>query len=154
MYDGPGGWRLQIYPSSEAGRAPQTLIGWETQNIEADVAELKAAGVDVRINIVVFAIENAKLKQAFRYWADVGGGSYFDATGSEELKASLTRALRVPFEVFSSNGEVVAQGLTGGDAVQLPVGSYRITVRSRPPQTVAGVQVKSGETETVSLGNR
>ena len=46
LYSGPGGWRLQIYPSAQAGQAPQTLIGWETQTIEADVAELKAAGVD------------------------------------------------------------------------------------------------------------
>jgi len=46
LYGGPGGWRLQIYPSAEAGQAPQTLIGWETATIESDVAELKAAGVD------------------------------------------------------------------------------------------------------------
>jgi len=45
MYGGDG-WRLQIYPSSQAGQAPQTLIGWETSSIEADVAELKAAGAD------------------------------------------------------------------------------------------------------------
>jgi catechol 2,3-dioxygenase-like lactoylglutathione lyase family enzyme len=45
LYGGPGGGQLQIYPSAEAGQAPQTLIGWETQSIESDVAELKTAGV-------------------------------------------------------------------------------------------------------------
>ena len=37
-------WFL-VYPTSEAGKATHTLGGWESHDIEADVAALKARGV-------------------------------------------------------------------------------------------------------------
>jgi len=90
------------------------------------IEKLKAAGIDVRVNVVGFAIDDANLKQTFRYWASVGDGSYFDASNSEELSQSVTGALRAPYDVYNSAGQIVADGLTGGDAVQLPAGTYRV----------------------------
>ena len=38
-------WFL-VYPTQYAGTAQHTLLGWETQNIEQDVKELRVRGVD------------------------------------------------------------------------------------------------------------
>ena len=107
--------------------------------------------IDVRVNVVGFAIDDANLKQTFRYWASVGDGSYFDASNSEELSQSVTGALRAPYDVYNGAGQIVADGLTGGDAVQLPAGTYRVATRSTPPQVLENVQVKPGASETVAL---
>jgi hypothetical protein len=125
----------------------ETCGGDPAQAIE----KLKAAGIDVRVNVVGFAIDDANLKQTFRYWASVGGGSYFDAANSEELSQSLTGALRVPYDVYNGAGQIVAEGLTGGDAVELPAGTYRVATRATPPQVLETVVVKARETETVAL---
>src|SRR5690348_1529695 len=45
MYEAGGGTRFVVYPSATAGQAPQTCMGFSTDDIEADVAELKRRGV-------------------------------------------------------------------------------------------------------------
>lgn len=115
----------------------------------AVIEALKAAGLDVRINIVGFAIDDAALKDAFRYWANLGGGSYHDATSAEALAASLSTALQTPFEIVDASGRVVASGLVGGPAVSLPVGTY--TVRARPAfETSVTVESATESRVTVS----
>lgn len=44
VYEGPSGWFL-LYPSGGAGTAQHTLMGWQVEDIEAEVADLKARGV-------------------------------------------------------------------------------------------------------------
>lgn len=107
----------------------------------AVIQSLNTAGVNVRVDIVGFAIDDPDLKTSFRYWADLGGGSFHDATSSETLAASLSSALRTPFEVLDSAQRVVASGVVGGSAVSLPAGAY--TVRARPGFE-ASVTVESG----------
>jgi catechol 2,3-dioxygenase-like lactoylglutathione lyase family enzyme len=45
MYDAAGGTRFIIYPTPNAGKSPNTLMGFATDDIEAEVRELKARGV-------------------------------------------------------------------------------------------------------------
>ena len=45
MYEAGDGSRFQIYPTPNAGKAPQTVMGFETPDIEGDVRSLKARGV-------------------------------------------------------------------------------------------------------------
>ena len=45
MYEAGDGTRFQLYPTPNAGQAPQTVMGLSTGQIEADVRELKARGV-------------------------------------------------------------------------------------------------------------
>lgn len=45
MYQARDGTRFQVYPSPNAGQAPQTIMGLSTSQIDADVRDLKARGV-------------------------------------------------------------------------------------------------------------
>lgn len=45
MYDAAEGTRFIIYPTPTAGQSPNTLMGFATPDIDAEVSELKAAGV-------------------------------------------------------------------------------------------------------------
>ncbi|MEO8250948.1 MAG: VOC family protein [Chloroflexota bacterium] len=45
MYDAAEGTRFIIYPTPNAGQSPNTLMGFATPDIEAEVRELKGRGV-------------------------------------------------------------------------------------------------------------
>jgi catechol 2,3-dioxygenase-like lactoylglutathione lyase family enzyme len=44
-YSGPSGYIFQLYETSTAGTARNTQMGWSTDDLEADVAELRERGV-------------------------------------------------------------------------------------------------------------
>ena len=94
----------------------------------AAIEALQAAGIDVRINIVGFAIDDETLKAQFTEWAELGGGDYLDAADAEGLDAALEQSLRIPFVVRDQAGLVVVEGIVDGDAVQLTPGRYRLEV--------------------------
>ena len=117
----------------------------------AAIEKLRAAGVEVRVNIVGFAISDQALKDTFRHWAHLGGGEYFDAGSAAELGASLVEAVRVPFEALNAQGQVIAEGLVDGDPADLPSGSYTVRSKGGRPRTVANVTVQPGETAVATL---
>jgi catechol 2,3-dioxygenase-like lactoylglutathione lyase family enzyme len=45
VYETGGGAWFLLYPSQGAGSAQHTVAGWEVEDIDAEVAELKARGV-------------------------------------------------------------------------------------------------------------
>jgi predicted enzyme related to lactoylglutathione lyase len=45
VYETPGGVWFRLYQTPFAGTAQHTIAGWEVQDIEAEVAELRARGV-------------------------------------------------------------------------------------------------------------
>ncbi|MBV2122355.1 MAG: VWA domain-containing protein [Candidatus Thiodiazotropha sp. (ex Ctena orbiculata)] len=106
----------------------ETCEGDPTAAIEG----LKAAGMDVRVNIVGFAINDEALKSRFRYWADLGGGDYHDAADADDLKRSMNHALQAPYDVLDANGKVVARGKVGDSGVELAPGEYRVETRTTP----------------------
>ncbi|MCP5113285.1 MAG: hypothetical protein GY953_20835, partial [bacterium] len=106
--------------------------------------------VDVRVNIVGFAIDDQELRASFRYWADLGGGGYFDANNPAALGESVSQALRQPFEVVNAKGQVVAEGLIGGDPVDVMPGAYTVRTKSKPVRSQS-VEVRPQETATVRL---
>ena len=116
----------------------------------AAIEGLAKAGVDVRVNIVGFAIDDANLKSQFRYWAELGGGSFFDSADAAELGAAMVSALRVPYTVTDASGQVVARGEVGGEPVTLPAGDYTVRADSRPP-TERAVTIKPEETARLDL---
>jgi hypothetical protein len=94
----------------------------------AAIEKLKGAGVRVTLNIVGFAIDDAKLRAAFEQWSERGGGTYFDGRDAAGLDTGVQAAFRPAFEVVDASGQTVARGIVGGDAIELMPGSY--TVRS------------------------
>jgi hypothetical protein len=154
----PIGASLEQVAQDLAGAGDQRIVLLVTDGEEtcdgdpaAVIEELKAAGMDLRVNIVGFAIDETSLKQTFRLWANLGGGEYFDAGSAEALNASLTGALQTPFDVFNQAGDTVAGGLVDGEPIDLPAGSYRIQTRETPPRVLEEVEVPSGELTSVRL---
>jgi catechol 2,3-dioxygenase-like lactoylglutathione lyase family enzyme len=45
VYETPGGAWFRLYRTPYAGTAQHTIAGWDVEDIEAEVAELKARGV-------------------------------------------------------------------------------------------------------------
>ncbi|MGC4105501.1 MAG: discoidin domain-containing protein [Thermomicrobiales bacterium] len=115
----------------------------------AAIAALAASGIDVRVNIVGFALDDASLKAQFADWARIGNGRYIDAGNQQELDAAIVDAVRPTFTVLDANGNVVASGQVGGDAVPVPAGTYRVVIASDPEQVFPRVEVKSGVTTKI-----
>ncbi len=90
------------------------------------IADLKAKGIDVQVNIVGFAIDDVMLKDTFREWARLGDGRYFDAGNLEELTSGLVATLDPRFEILDAGGERIAVGAVNGPAVELESGDYTI----------------------------
>lgn len=145
--------------ASDLGGGGQKLIilitdGEETCDGDplAEIEKLKEAGLDLRVSIVGFAIDDAALKDTFAEWANAGGGGYFDATNPEELAPAVARALLPSFEVVAADGAVVATGVAGGEAIAVPPGTYTIRVLSDPVKEYPGIVVESGGSVSVTLG--
>lgn len=113
----------------------------------AAIAKLEAAGIPVTLNIVGFAIDDAKLRAAFSQWAELAGGAYFDGADAAGLDAAVQAAFRPSYEVLDAAGDVVGRGIVGGAAVELMPGSY--TVRTGAVESKA--EVRDGETTTLTL---
>jgi hypothetical protein len=115
----------------------------------AAIANLRKAGVTTRVSIVGFALEDATLAATFRRWADAGSGAFFDAKDAAALDKALAEALRPSFEVVNAQGQVLARGIVGGDAVTVPSGNQQVRIKGRASSTKP-VVVKPKETATVS----
>jgi hypothetical protein len=115
-----------------------------------EIEELRKAGIGTRVSIVGFALDDKKLAATFRRWSDLGGGAFFDAKDAAGLDKSLTEALRPGFEVVNAQGQVIASGVVGGDAVAAPAGNHTVRIKGR---TGAGkpVTVQSKQTASVAL---
>jgi hypothetical protein len=92
----------------------------------AAIQALIASGIDVRVNIVGFALDDEALKEQFEAWARLGNGQYIDATNAQELGAAITRAVQPLYNVIDSQGNVVATGQVGGAEVEVPAGTYTV----------------------------
>ncbi len=119
--------------------------------VAAAIASLGKAGIEVRLDIVGFALEDEALKGEMAGWADAGGGAYYDASGAKGLADSVARALSAPFRVYGDDAEPLAVGSVGGEAVELEPGTYRVEVLTEPPVIYDGVQLENGGSVTLEL---
>ena len=115
----------------------------------AEIAALVASGIDVRVNIVGFAIEEQQLRETFQEWARAGGGRYIEANDAEELAAAMGASLQLPFEVLG-DAEVVASGIVGGEPVRLPAGAYQVRILGPAPREMS-VTVEPDGDHTVDV---
>lgn len=143
---------LAKVPADLAGvKGPKTIIlitdGEETCDGDpaAVIEELRSRGLDLQVSVVGFAIDDAQLKSDFETWAELGGGSYFDARSAEELSRSLRTVISGPFRVVDGDGNVVATGVVGGAEVILPSGNYRVEMVGSPQQVLDSVEIRASE---------
>jgi Mg-chelatase subunit ChlD len=112
---------------------------------KAAIQALRAGGMDVRVNIVGFAVDEVVLKETFREWARLGNGGYFDAQNGEQLKGALVATLRPSYQLLVGT-KVVASGTVNGDAVEVPAGKYRVRVLGATAKDVGEVTAEAGAT--------
>ncbi|MEM7052597.1 MAG: VWA domain-containing protein [Acidobacteriota bacterium] len=114
---------------------------------EAAITALRQSGIDVRINIVGFAIDELTTKEQFAAWARRGGGSYLEAKDGEALRQAVQSSLEQPFEVLDGT-TVVASGVVGGPALELLPGTYTVRVGGQDHQ----VTVTADEESRLEIG--
>jgi hypothetical protein len=115
------------------------------------IEALRGAGIEVRLDIVGFGMSNRRAKAQMRRWAELGGGSYFDAGDQRELAEGIAVALRAPFQVFDEDGLLAATGTVDGPEVVLPPGRYRVEVLTSPVIVLEDVEILAGEGRDIEL---
>ena len=117
---------------------------------EAAVRALRDQGFDVTVNVVGLGLDKQDRRMRRRL-ATLGGGSYFDARGAGQLEDAIGAAVSAPFEVRDGTGTVVARGIVNGPALELPPGTYRVTVLTDPPHEFQEVVLGSADSATLTL---
>jgi len=116
------------------------------------VTQLRADGIDVRVDIVGFALAEQKVKEDMRRAAAAGGGRFFDAQNRDALAAAIRNTLAMPFEVLDGRDRPVATGLTGENPAELYQGDYSVIVRTaKGDVTVRDVRIAEGQSTDVLL---
>jgi len=122
---------------------------------EAAIAQLRDSGLDARINIVGFAIDDQALAETFAAWANSGGGTYFDARGAEALEAAIADALTPRFDIvrtyLDGRQEAVARAALG-EKVTVPAGRLTIAPGSAAIGEPVTVQVPPNASLSVRYG--
>jgi hypothetical protein len=137
------------------GRKSMLLLTDGEETCDGDPAavieKLRESGVDLQVNIVGFAIGDEALARQFEAWARAGGGRYFDAADPEGLRDALAAALAIPFTVWNSAGEQVAEGVVGGEPVPLPAGFYRVQLGTGRGTSYEKVEVVGEKTRRLTV---
>jgi hypothetical protein len=146
----PIGASLALVPQDLAGvRGPIVVVlvtdGEETCEGDpaATIRTLRESGMDVRVNIVGFAIDEQQLRETFQEWSRLGNGRYVEANDGAELAVAMGSALALPFEVLDGN-EVVATGIVDGPELRLAPGTYQVRLLGATPRDLPPVTVEPG----------
>ncbi len=149
---------LELSAQDLAGVQGQRLVLLITDGEEtcegdpaAVVQQLRDDGIDIRLNIVGFAIDEATLREDFESWARLGGGRYFDAGSSDELATAIRASLQPKFQVIDAGGSVVAEGTVNGEPVPLPVGTYSVKALTSTPRVLGDVRIQPGVTTRLDI---
>lgn len=115
------------------------------------IQDLRASGLDVRLNIVGFAIDDAGLQEQLAEWAELGGGRAFEAQDADSLLASISEALSAPFRVIDAEGVEVATGVVGGQPVRVSPGTYTVEILTEPLMVLHDVVIEAEQARTIQL---
>ncbi|MEM9774284.1 MAG: VWA domain-containing protein [Chloroflexota bacterium] len=99
-------------------------------DVNAAIDELTNQGVSLRLNIIGFAIDDDAVRDKLQGWATAGNGFYFDASDASGLSDALSNSLASVFQLLDSDGQTVATGVVGSDAVEVEPGIYTIRITS------------------------
>ncbi|MFK7801679.1 MAG: VWA domain-containing protein [Anaerolineae bacterium] len=113
-------------------------------NVEAAITSLTDAGINIKLNIIGFAINDDALREKLQGWATLGNGLYFDATNASDLSAALSSSLASVYQLFDMEGQNVATGVVGAGPVEVAPGIYTIRISSVDGLTESMVVVPQG----------
>lgn len=106
-------------------------------DVAGEINRIAASGIDLRLTIVGFAIDDEALAETFSDWADAGDGRYISADDPDALIDAIAEAVAPRFELtrLYLDGDRESIGIIGlNEARTLPAGRYRL----RPMQTALG----------------
>lgn len=115
-------------------------------NPKAAIEALRASGMDVRVDIVGFAVDEIGLKETFAQWAQIGNGAFFDAQNAEQLKQAVRATLNPSYEVVR-DGKTIGSGTANGAAIEVPVGEYTVRLHGAQPKDLGQAKIQAGETK-------
>lgn len=93
---------------------------------EKAIAKINESGIDARVNIIGFAINDDALEAKFRRWAKAGNGVYQQALDSGALLKSTKQLSARKFTVIGAGGEVIGTYYSNGKPIELPIGVYTV----------------------------
>jgi hypothetical protein len=125
---------LKDFPSERPG--PRTVIlisdGMESQGgrLEEVARAYGGAEVGLVIHVVGFDVGKPQEQEQLRAIARLGRGNYYHAANAHQLAEAIRHALRsARFVVHDENGKtVVGRGDINGDPVDLPSGTYQVSI--------------------------
>jgi len=120
-------------------------------DIKSIAPAIKAAGLELKVNIVGFDIEEAEGRQELESIAKSTGGRYLDARDAGALFMALEQTLKLEFVAIDAMGKEHGRGAVGGEALKLPAGNYTIRVLTAPQPAEIKVTVKPGEQRSLKL---
>ncbi len=120
-------------------------------DIKSIAPAIKAAGIELKVNIVGFDIKEAAGRAELESIAKSTGGRYIDARNAGELLAALEQTLKLEYVAVDAAGKEAARGTVDGDPVKLAAGAYTIRVLLSPQPVELKVTVKSGAEATYTL---
>jgi Ca-activated chloride channel homolog len=129
------------------------LVSDGEENCEGDpvaaAAALREQLPNVRVSVIGFDIDPAWRAQ-LEAIAVAGAGNYLSAGDVGQLTAALEETVTSTFRVVTMNGNQVASGRIG-EAIDLPVGVYRVLIGSGAATLTQSVEVRSDMMTIVSL---
>jgi hypothetical protein len=117
-------------------------------------AELKASGLDLRLNIVGFALKNPKTQKELAGFSEATGGLYYAADTGAGLADALTVAAieKFPYSVYDAAGKVVLASEAGSGSDAIPPGTYKVVVKAGARELAAPkVTVALGQSVTLTI---
>ena len=83
--------------------------------------------------------------------AEAGCGQFVAAANAHDLRHALRTAGQLTFTVTDPDTGETWSGTVGSESMELPAGTYRVTVQSHPPVEVDSLQISGGTTTRVQL---
>jgi len=120
-------------------------------DIDAIAPAVKAAGLDLQVNIVGFDIKGIEARKQLEAIAASTGGTYLDAKDSEQLLDSLEQTLRVEFVLMDNQGGIKARGVVGGEPVQILEGTYSLKLLLQPEALETDITITADVRKKLTL---
>ncbi len=117
-------------------------------------ADLKASGLDIRLNIVGFALKNPKTQKDLAGFSQATGGLFYAADSGAALGDAVMLAAveKFPYTVYDAAGKMVLTGEAGTGSDKLPEGDYKVVVKAGTRELVAPkVHVGLGQSVTLTI---